>query len=141
MAIFGRKMATFGAKMAIFGHFLPKIETLHAFLAKFAQCAQNGHFWAKNGHFWSKNGHFRASLAKNRNFARISCEAHTMRAKWPLLGEKWSLLLAAKVTFSRSRLCLLTTGVTFFRSRLRLRAAGMTFRSAYNLVRNLILWL
>ena len=46
------------------------------------------YFWVKNGHFWSKNGHFLAFLAKNRNFARICCKVRTMRAKWPLLGEK-----------------------------------------------------
>ena len=102
MATFGRKIATFGAKMAIFGHFWPKMETLRALIAKFAQCAQNGHFWVKNGHFWSKNWHFRTFLAKNRIFARISSEA--MRANKATFRRKMTTVPARAIRiFSTGR--------------------------------------
>ena len=38
-------------------------------------------------------------LAKNRNFACISCEVREMRTKWPLLGEKWPFF-GAKMAIS-----------------------------------------
>ena len=42
---------------------------------------------------------FSGILAKNRNFARISCEVRVMRTKWPLLGEKWPFF-GAKMAIS-----------------------------------------
>ena len=79
------------------GHFRavwPKIETLHAFLAKFAQCAQKmatfgrkmATFGAKMdifGYFWPKIETFHAFLAK---FAQCAQNGHF----WSKNGHYWS---------------------------------------------------